>query len=302
MTVAGALDRRLNAYRPDLADERLLGRVDAARFVSAEAAAVAAASAPLQTAPDAVAETGATLLRGEPLDVFERRADGWAWLQSRRDRYVGYARLDALSFDASPSRATHAVASLFATLHDAPTFKRPPVEIWPLGSELALDPEAAPIEGFHRVANGLGRLATRTEAALWAHAGQLRRLGAPARDWVGVAERFLGAPYLWGGKTARGIDCSGLVQVALQAAERPCPRDSDMQAEALGEALGDGAALRRGDLFFWRGHVGAMVDGATLLHASAYNMACVREPLDVVRRRFAEQGFGDEIGARRPAR
>ena len=292
-----ALDRRLNAYRPDLADTRLRGRVDAERFVEAQAASVTAPSAPLKGAPDAAAETTATLLRGEPLYVFELRGDGWAWVQSGWDRYVGYARGEALDM---PERApTHRVASLYATIYPEPSFKRPPMTSAPLGAQLSVM-DVEPVNGFLP-------LTARNSAAAgtggWAHAAQLRRLDAlrenPAGDWVRIAELFLGAPYLWGGETAMGIDCSGLVQVAVQSTGRVCPRDADMQAAALGRPLAEGAPLERGDFFFWRGHVGVMADATTLLHASAHNMICLTEPLEKVRRRFVELGYGDEIGVRR---
>ena len=98
-----------------------------------------------------------------------------------------------------------------------------------------------------------------------------------ALDFVTVAEQFLNAPYVWGGKTASGIDCSGLIQVALQAAGIECPRDTDMQEKALGDAIA--AATQRGDLVLWKGHVGVMLDGERLLHANAWHMMVAVEPL-----------------------
>jgi cell wall-associated NlpC family hydrolase len=105
----------------------------------------------------------------------------------------------------------------------------------------------------------------------------LAPLKAKQADFVAVAEEFLNAPYLWGGKTSLGIDCSGLVQVALQAAGQACPRDSDMQEMALGKlsSLGE---MRRGDLIFWKGHVAIACDGETLLHANAHHMMVAIEP------------------------
>jgi cell wall-associated NlpC family hydrolase len=126
-------------------------------------------------------------------------------------------------------------------------------------------------------------------------AGQhLAPVGAYESDWVAVAERFLGVPYLWGGKTSLGIDCSGLVQVSLQACGIVAPRDSDMQEAALGTPLAkDGAlpsSLRRGDLVFWPGHVGIMRDAESLLHATAHAMQVIIEPLSVAVRRVSARG------------
>ena len=98
------------------------------------------------------------------------------------------------------------------------------------------------------------------------------------RDFAAIAERFLGVPYVWGGKTAAGLDCSGLIQTALQAVGKAAPRDTDMMEKALGDAVAIGA-VRRGDLVFWKGHMGVMLDGTRLLHANAYHMAATIEPL-----------------------
>ncbi|MGB0498409.1 MAG: C40 family peptidase, partial [Rubricella sp.] len=136
-----------------------------------------------------------------------------------------------------------------------------------------------------------------TEAG-WVPGRHLSEAAPAVADWVSVAERFEGAPYLWGGRSTLGIDCSALVQLSLMAAGRDCPRDSDMQA-ALGSAVSEDAPLRRGDLVFWKGHVGVMLDGATLLHANAFHMATVREPLNLVRDRIEAMGDGPVTGIRR---
>jgi cell wall-associated NlpC family hydrolase len=120
-----------------------------------------------------------------------------------------------------------------------------------------------------------------TAAGAFLPARHLLPIEAKAPDLVAVAELFVGTPYLWGGKTSHGLDCSGLVQVALTAAGIACPRDSHMQEGALGTSLawsGDVAALRRADLIFWPGHVAIVRDGTTIVHANAHHMAVAVEP------------------------
>jgi cell wall-associated NlpC family hydrolase len=125
-------------------------------------------------------------------------------------------------------------------------------------------------------------------------ARHLAEPGRFAKDFVAVAEQMVGAPYLWGGKTRQGLDCSGLVQTALHAAGIDCPRDSDMQQAELGRTVEIGkdlGGLERGDLVFWKGHVGMMVDGFLLLHANAHHMAVVIESLDAAVSRIARTGL-----------
>ena len=139
-----------------------------------------------------------------------------------------------------------------------------------------------------------------SEDGLYLWSRHLAELSAPEPDAVAVAERFLETPYLWGGRTSVGIDCSGLVQAALTAAGVPCPRDSDMQEATLGEAIAiDAEPLARGDLVFWKGHVGIMRDPATLLHANGWHMKVVSEPLIQARERVASSSGGEVTSVRR---
>jgi cell wall-associated NlpC family hydrolase len=228
---------------------------------------VAEPTAPLRHAPSPDAPLDTEAFKGERVTVYETTEEGWAWGQLAADGYVGYIPAGALR-EPGPS-PTHKVVALRTLVFPGPSAKLPPVEALPLGCRLAV---ARVEEPFAVTASG-GYVPARHLAAL----------DSAERDFVTVAERFLGAPYLWGGKTSLGVDCSGLLQVALTACGVPsCPRDSDMQETALGEPLGppfDLSKLRRGDLMFWNGHVAIVRDPATLIHANVFHMAVAWEPI-----------------------
>ncbi len=266
-----SFDRRVTPARPDLAARHLQGQVTAARFVDGTPREVRDASAPLHRAPAPDAPLDTEALKGERVTVYETNDEGWCWGQLDRDGYVGWLPAEALA--APGPRATHAVTALRTLAFPGPSIELPPAAAYSLGCRLAV---------------------TRIEGALaatpsgWVPARHLAPLGAREPDFVAVAERFVGVPYRWGGKTSLGIDCSGLVQVALTAAGLACPRDSDMQERALGEAIAAGLdGLRRGDLVFWKGHVAIVRDAATVVHASAFNMAVAIEPVAEVVARVA---------------
>jgi cell wall-associated NlpC family hydrolase len=227
---------------------------------------VAEPTAPLRRAPSPDAPLDTEALKGERVTVYESTEEGWAWGQLAADGYVGYIPAGALR---EPGPApTHKVAALRTLVFPGPSAKLPPVEALPLGCRLAV---ARVEEPFAVTASG-GYVPARHLAAI----------DSAERDFVAVAERFLGAPYLWGGKTSLGLDCSGLLQVALTACGVPCPRDADMQEKALGQPLApplDLSMLRRGDLIFWKGHVAIVRDAATLVHANAFHMAVALEPM-----------------------
>jgi cell wall-associated NlpC family hydrolase len=260
------LDPRENAYRPDLADARLKGTVAAERFVEGIPRAVRAPSAPLKRTPRPDAPLDSELLRGECVLVFEEAGEGWSWVQNLGDRYVGYVPTDTLG-EATP--ATHKVTALRTFIYPGPDMKLPAVAALSFGSAIRIG-ETVETRGtkFYLLPNGEGAVVARHLAPVDA---------APEADFVAVAERFIETPYLWGGRTSLGLDCSALVQLSLVAAGVPAPRDTDMQQASLGlPATGD---FQRGDLVFWRGHVAILVDREATVHASGHHMAVVHEKL-----------------------
>ena len=263
-----SLDPRRHAYREDLAAETLRGRVSAPRYTAGEARQVVHSATPLRGRADPRASWTSEVLFGERVTVYEDK-DGWAWVQVERDGYVGYLRAAALSTQAQTP--THRVRALGTLLYPAADVKAPPWLPLSMNSLLAVAEAGA---NFSRLADG-SFVPSRHIAELTWHAA----------DFVAMAEQFAGTPYLWGGRSRLGIDCSGLVQVALQMAGLDCPRDSDMQQAELGRTVRvdeELTGLQRGDLVFWPGHVGIMTDAFLLLHANAHHMKTVVEPLKAV--------------------
>ena len=256
-------DPRLTPARPEVAAKYLEGKVNAARFVEGEEFCVAEAIAPLResAAPDAMLATQA--LKGERVTVYDHNGEGLAWGQLGSDGYVGWIPDAAL---VRPSAApTHKVTALRTFAFPGPSIKLTPAETLPMGALVTIARE----DGVFAV----------TAEGHYLPRGHVAGLDAMERDFVTVAERFVGTPYLWGGKSSFGIDCSGLVQVALTASGTGCPRDSDMQRDGLGRALSaaEMTKLQRGDLIFWKGHVAIVRDADTIVHANAHHMATVVE-------------------------
>jgi len=273
-------DPRITLARADLAAASLEGRLEATRYAPPRPMSVAEPVAPLRRAPDAASERMDELAFGERFDALEPHGD-FVWGQARRDGYVGFVR--AADLAPAGSAPTHRVSAIRTYAFAEPSIKSPALGPFSLNALVAVEAEDGP---FARAAGG---------GCFWT--AHLAPIGVFERDPAAVAERFLGAPYLWGGRTSLGLDCSGLIQQALYACGRACPRDSDLQAQ-LGEPVAR-EALARGDLVFWRGHVGMMLDPERLLHANAHHMAVAIEPLAEALARIEAAGNGRPTQFRR---
>lgn len=250
-------DKRLTPARPDLAATHLKGVVDAPRYAEGEKFSVRVGRASLRVRPGDDAAQDSELLFGEQVTLYEDK-DGWAWLQAKNDLYVGYVRT---AFLGGTVAGTLRVSALMAPVFPAADLKTPVRDMLPMN---AVVPVLGRDGDYVNIGTG------------FVHQ---RHLAPEAeKDFVAIAERFLGAPYVWGGKTVAGLDCSGLIQTALQAVGQAAPRDTDMMEKALGGAMAFSDA-RRGDLIFWKGHMGVMLDEVRLLHANAFHMAVAVEPL-----------------------
>lgn len=275
-------DRRLTPARPDLAAKYLEGRVAAARFVEGVVMQVKEGVVDVKHEPRPDAGLDTQALYGELVTVYDEE-EGWAWGQLARDKYVGW--IPANTLWSKLYAPTHRVSAPRSFVYPRPGIKDPPLVTLPLGAELAIVDSR---DGFAVTSEGG-----------FIFAKHLASLDAPAADFVAVAETLIGAPYLWGGRSSMGIDCSGLVQNALLLAGVNAPRDTDLQQVALGRPLKAGEALERGDLIFWKGHVGVMRDGATLLHANGWAMKVASEPLAQARARIEKNGGGAIASIRR---
>ena len=275
-------DHRTHAYRPDLADVALSRSVTAACYVEPILRQCMRGVVPLLSAPRADARQVSQIRYGEFVDVFETRPDGFAWVQNRTDHYVGYRPAEETLIDEIADRS-HRITALTTFLYPAPDLKTLPLDELTLGSYVRV----GGIEGaFARLSTGgyvfIGHIAATEDSTVG--------------DYSFTAGRLLHVPYLWGGRTPKGIDCSGLVQLALEVAGYDGPRDSDQQREAFGQPLArswQDQDWRRGDIVFFPGHVGIMTSATHIIHANAHAMQVAVEPLaEVVARGVIIQAAG----------
>lgn len=280
------LDRRLTPARADLAAAHLKGQVESARFVEGRPMRVELPLVPLAPSRLMNAARDSELLLGEEVTVYDEDG-GFAYVQSDRDGYVGYAIAGAFRPRRGP--ATHRVKVARTHLYPGPSIKLPPNWAVHRNSLLTIERETSE---FAVTDTGAHVIAT-----------HLAPVGEVEKDFVAVAETYLGTPYLWAGRTTFGIDCSGLVQTAFEACGTPVPRDTDMQEKAIGTPLpfaGDVAALARGDLVFWKGHVGIVSGPDELLHANGHHMMVVKESLSGAIARIRDKSYGEVTSVRRP--
>jgi cell wall-associated NlpC family hydrolase len=274
-------DRRLTLVRDGLADVRLEGLVAAERFATAVPMQVATPTASLRKAASPESEQENQLLFGERFDVLFEDGD-FAFGQARRDGYVGYVPSVALTLLGEPP--THRVAAIRTYAFSRPDIKSAIVGLYSVNALVTVEAR----EGLFVKVAGSG----------WITQAHLGPIGTGETDAVAVAQRFLGAPYQWGGRESLGLDCSALVQLSLAACNRACPRDTDMQRGFFAEIAE--AERRRGDLVFWKGHVAVLLDADTILHANAFHMAVAVEPLAEAIARIEAAGVGRPLGYRRP--
>lgn len=260
------LDTRLHAYRPDIADVSLKGKVSSKKYVEGEKFQVAVGKANVYNRPDRKTALSNQILYGEFFTIFEIK-DGWAWGQSLKDDYVGYCSLNNLTPDLH--KTTHHVSALSTFIYPEPNFKLPPIDQLHMISDVSVINETQ-TNGFVQLADGN-----------WIYATHIAK--DYGEDPVSEALKFLYTPYLWGGRSNAGIDCSGLLQIAYASVGITIPRDADLQEKTIGNILSDDEELQHGDIAFFPGHVGLMIDDIHILHANAHHMRVSIDPLkDVI--------------------
>ena len=267
------LDPRIHPYLPEIASSELIGKVQAEKFVDGEEMRITSQSTLLRTEPSLRLPIASQLLFGEDVLVFQNKGSEWSWVQNKSDSYVGWIPSKTLS--KSTADITHSVCALRTFIFPKPEHKLVPTKILSYGSRLSIrDVQEVRGTKYGILADGC--------AVINSH---IRPIKEKSVDFVAEAEKFIRTPYLWGGRTSIGLDCSALVQLTLNSCGIDCPRDSDLQENQIGKELEFSSSLptlSRGDLIFWQGHVAIMIDAEKLIHANAHTMSVEIEPLQLV--------------------
>jgi cell wall-associated NlpC family hydrolase len=263
-------DPRLHAYRPDLADERLRGQVLAPRYVAGTEARVVVGRAKLRRAPSPEADLDTFCHYGERLLVFDE-ADGFVWCQSQFDNYVGYIEATDIAIGTAPA-PTHFVATPGSFAYEAPDLRSPPRDFLPRHAAVTVAETGLVTRGTEYI---------RLDSGLFLPFACLSPDPPRSPDLAAAAALYLGCPYLWGGKSFLGIDCSGLVQNAFRDLGITVLRDTDMQRDTIGALLPAASEtdLRRNDLLYMPGHVLICEGSGSVIHADGASMTVRREPL-----------------------
>ncbi len=295
LPVLDPADTRLNAARDDLAHSDLKGKVVATKFVDPVPGAIKVSVADLKSKPVDTNNNIHQLLFGEAIHIFDQQ-DGWAWVQSRRDRYVGYVRISDIQKGADLPFPTHSVRVARTFVYPKAELRNPPQMMLSMASQVVVI-DTREVRGTKYAMLNSGGFVVQSH---------LRPIDDHAKDFVVEAERLLHTPYLWGGASAFGLDCSALVQLSMRMCGHEELRDSDMQAGTLGKEIDAGENMRelqRGDLIFWPGHVaihkGSIHGIPHIIHASGHTMSVAIEPLHPALERIAYL-YQKPIGFRRP--
>ncbi|CAF25694.1 NlpC/P60 family protein [Bartonella quintana] len=269
-------DPRLYAFGNDVADQCLTTEIAAQHFVQGEKKRVHTAVAGLFKENNKKSERQTECLLGEELLIFEQ-GEIMSWGQSLKDGYVGY--IDTTVLCASTIKQTH-IVSVPRTFQYLQADLRGPME-YPLsmGSKVSVVDETEVRDTMYSILESGKAIITR----------HLSPIGRVYEDYVTVAETFISTPYLWGGVSGFGIDCSGLVQLSMMMTGKMVLRDTGMQQKTIGRALTDSDKLQRGDLIFWEGHVAIMIDHENIIHANGYSMNVMIEPLEEAITRIAKK-------------
>lgn len=268
-------DRRLTPATERIALESLRGVLERPEYTPGQPVRLVSALADLRDTPDGRRDR--QVIFGADLTVIERR-DGWAFVQAAQDRYCGWLTEASLGTELPP--ITHRVRSPASHVYSAPDMKQPELCALSIGARLSVTGTEA---GFAQLSSG-------------GYVPLQHISDQPSMDPVEVAESLLGSPYLWGGNSRAGLDCSGLVQIALIACGIPCPGDTDMQREAFPEI----SEIQRGDLLFWPGHVAMAISAEMMIHATAWKMSVIRENIEDAIARIDAAAEGPFLGIRRP--